>query len=153
MVCSGPSVLHLHEIGCHAYVLISGNNPKIATRLMECMLISYVTNQGIGLQQTNTKPPCHKGNKRRMRPFDFPTGLRPDRLQEIHMVTLLFKPQSVGTSSTKHGKVVPQLDDQVIILLRKSVRLSREFISTLKNHMQVMTPSGNGAILSIILIG
>ena len=38
---SHPSLSHLHEIGCHTYVLISGNNPKIAARLLECILISY----------------------------------------------------------------------------------------------------------------
>ena len=47
-----------------------------------------VTNQGIGLQQTNTKPPFYKGNKCRMRPFCFPTGLGPDRPWESHAVTL-----------------------------------------------------------------
>ena len=78
-----------------------------------------VTNQGIGPQWTDTKPPCQKGNKHRTHPFGFPTGLGLDGPREIHVVTLLFNPQSVGTSSTRHGKVVPQLDDQVIILLRK----------------------------------
>ena len=81
---------------------------------------SDVTNQGIGPRRTDTESPCYKGNERRTRPFGFPTGLGPDRPREIHVVTLQFNPQSVGTSSTKHGKVVPQLDDQVIILLRKS---------------------------------
>ena len=47
-----------------------------------------VTNQGIGLQQTNTKSPCYKGNKRRMHPFGFPTSLGPDRPRETHVVTL-----------------------------------------------------------------
>ena len=47
-----------------------------------------VMNQGIGPQQANTKPPCHKGNKHRTHPFGFPTGLGPDRLWEIHAVTL-----------------------------------------------------------------
>ena len=77
-------------------------------------------NQGIGPRRTNTEPPCYKGNKCRTCPFGFPTGLGPDGPREIHAVTLQFNPQSVGTSSTKHGKVVPQPDDQVIILLRKS---------------------------------
>ena len=95
-------------------------------------------NQGIGPRWTDTRTPCYKGNKRRTRPFGFPTGLGPDEPWEIHVVTLLFNPQCVGTSSTKHGKVVPQLDDQVIILSGKVVRLSGELISTLKNHMQVI---------------
>ena len=33
-----------------------------------------VMNQGIGLRRTHTEPPCYKGNKRRTRPFGFPTG-------------------------------------------------------------------------------
>ena len=72
---------------------------------------SAVTNQGIGPRWTDTEPPCYKGNKRRTRPFSFPTGLGPDGPREIHAVTLYFSPQSVGMSSTEHGKVVPQLDD------------------------------------------
>ena len=47
-----------------------------------------VMNQGIGLRWTNTKPPCYKGNKHRMHPFGFPTGLGPDGLREIYVVTL-----------------------------------------------------------------
>ena len=67
--------LHIHE-----YTMLdddhwSGNPPT-------------VTNQGIGSQQTNTWPPCHKGTKHRMRPFGLPTGLGPDGPQEIHAVTL-----------------------------------------------------------------
>ena len=50
----------------------------------------------------------------------FPTGLGLDVLWETHAVTLQFKSQSVGTSSIKHGKVVPQSDNQVIELLMKS---------------------------------
>ena len=50
--------------------------------------ILIVTNQGIGPRWTNTKPPCHKGNKHRTCPFGFPTGLGPDGPREIHMVTL-----------------------------------------------------------------
>ena len=55
------------------------------------LLVSFrriVTNQGIGLRRTDTEPPCYKGNKRRTRPFGFPTGLGPDGPQEIHAVTL-----------------------------------------------------------------
>ena len=55
-----------------------------------------------------------------MHPFGFPTRLGLDRLRETHVVTLLFKSQSVGMSPIKHGKVVPQSDDQVIKLLMKS---------------------------------
>ena len=47
-----------------------------------------VTNQGIGPQQTNTKPPCYKGNKCRTRPLGFPAGLGLDGLWETHAVTL-----------------------------------------------------------------
>ena len=47
-----------------------------------------VTNQGIGLWWTDTKPPCYKGNKCRTHPFGFPTGLGPDRPQENHTVTV-----------------------------------------------------------------
>ena len=47
-----------------------------------------VTNQGIGPRRSNIEPPCYKGNKRRTRPFGFPTGLGPDGPQEIHAVTL-----------------------------------------------------------------
>ena len=76
-------------------------------------------NQGIGPRRTNTEAPCYKGNKRRTFPFGFPTSLGPDRSWETHVVIPYLKSQSVGMSSTKHGKVVPQPDDQVIILLRK----------------------------------
>ena len=51
-------------------------------------VIGNVTNQGIGPQQTNTKPPCYKGNKHRMRPLGFPTGLGLDGPQETCAVTL-----------------------------------------------------------------
>ena len=79
-------------------------------------------------------------------------------------------------SSTKHGKVVPQLDDQVIILLRKNgttfKRINQHTQESHASHCDIthakvapllhelispydtiMTPSGNGAILSFILIG
>ena len=82
----------------------------------------------------------------------------------------------MGTSSNKHGKVVPQLDDQVIILLRKSGttfrRINQHTEESHASHCDIthakvapllhelispydtiMTPSGNGAILSFILIG
>ncbi len=39
-----PSISHLREIGCRAYVLISGNNPKIAAHSLECILIRYTPN-------------------------------------------------------------------------------------------------------------
>ena len=55
--------------------------------LPHCYIMD-VTNQGIGLRRTDTKPPCYKGNKRRTRPFGFPTGLGPDRPWEINMDTL-----------------------------------------------------------------
>ena len=38
---SHSSVLHLCEIGCCVYVLVSGNNPQIAAQSLECVLISY----------------------------------------------------------------------------------------------------------------
>ena len=38
---SRPSISHLREIGCCVYVLVSGNNPKIAARSLECVLIGY----------------------------------------------------------------------------------------------------------------
>ena len=38
---SCPSVSHLCKIGCHMYILISGNNPKITARSLECILIGY----------------------------------------------------------------------------------------------------------------
>ena len=41
-------------------------------------------------------------------------------------------------SPIKHGKVVPHSAKQVINYSGKVVRLSRELISTLKNHMQVI---------------
>ena len=41
-----------------------------------------VTNQGIGPQRTDTKPPCYKGNKCRTCPFGFPADLGLDRPQE-----------------------------------------------------------------------
>ena len=47
-----------------------------------------VMNQGIGLRWTNTKSPCYKGNKRKMCPFGFPTGLGLDGQWKTHTVTL-----------------------------------------------------------------
>ena len=38
---SHPSISHLRKIGCCVYVLVSDNNPKIATWSLECVLISY----------------------------------------------------------------------------------------------------------------
>ena len=52
------------------------------------MVTTAVTNQGIGPRWTDTKPPCHRGNKRRTRPFGFPTGLGPDGPQEVRVVAL-----------------------------------------------------------------
>ena len=39
-----PSLSHLREIGCRAYVFTSGTNPKIAARSVECVLIGYSSN-------------------------------------------------------------------------------------------------------------
>ena len=39
-----PSLSHLREIGCRAYVFTSGTNPKIAAWLVECVLIGYSSN-------------------------------------------------------------------------------------------------------------
>ena len=39
-----PSLSHLREIGFCAYVFTSGTNPKIAARLVECMLIGFSSN-------------------------------------------------------------------------------------------------------------
>ena len=39
-----PSLSHLSEIGCHAYVFTSGTNPKIAAKSVECVLIGYASN-------------------------------------------------------------------------------------------------------------
>ena len=38
-----PSLTCLREIGCRAFVLISGNNPKIAAQSVEHVLIGYAT--------------------------------------------------------------------------------------------------------------
>jgi hypothetical protein len=38
-----PSLTHLREIGCRCFLLISGNNPKIAARSVEYVLIGYAT--------------------------------------------------------------------------------------------------------------
>ena len=39
-----PSIAHLREIGCRAFVLHSGNTPKIAARAVECVMIGYAPN-------------------------------------------------------------------------------------------------------------
>ena len=39
-----PSVTHLCKIGSHAYVLTTGNNPKITARLIEFTFIGYTSN-------------------------------------------------------------------------------------------------------------
>ena len=39
-----PSLTHLREIGCCAYVLNSTANPKIAAKSVECMLVGYSSN-------------------------------------------------------------------------------------------------------------
>jgi hypothetical protein len=39
-----PSLAHLHEIGCRAFVFIHGVNPKIAAHSMEATLIGYAAN-------------------------------------------------------------------------------------------------------------
>ena len=39
-----PPLLHLHEIGCHAFSLITTNNPKILHRSIPCILIGYAPN-------------------------------------------------------------------------------------------------------------
>ena len=39
-----PDLSHLRKIGCKAYVLITTNNPKIAARSIECVLIRYTPN-------------------------------------------------------------------------------------------------------------
>ena len=39
-----PSLPHLHEIGCHAFVFIHGANPKITARSTEGILIGYAAN-------------------------------------------------------------------------------------------------------------
>ena len=39
-----PSLTHLREIGCWAYVLINGNNPKITAKSVECVLVGYASN-------------------------------------------------------------------------------------------------------------
>jgi len=36
-----PSLLHLYEIGCHAFALIQTANPKIYQQLCPCILIGY----------------------------------------------------------------------------------------------------------------
>ena len=39
-----PSLTHLREIGCRAYVLNSATNPKIAAKSVECTLVGYASN-------------------------------------------------------------------------------------------------------------
>ena len=39
-----PSLMHLREIGCHAYVFINTANPKIAAKSIECTLVGYASN-------------------------------------------------------------------------------------------------------------
>jgi hypothetical protein len=39
-----PSLSHLREIRCHAFMLIQTNNPKIYQCLSPCMLIRYAPN-------------------------------------------------------------------------------------------------------------
>ena len=39
-----PSLMHLHEIGCHAYVFINTANPKITAKSIECTLVGYASN-------------------------------------------------------------------------------------------------------------
>jgi hypothetical protein len=39
-----PNLKHLREIGCRAFVLIEGHNPKVFERSLECVLIGYVPN-------------------------------------------------------------------------------------------------------------
>ena len=54
----------------------------------QCRAEYSVMNLGIGPQWTNTKAPCYKENKCRMRPLGFPTSLGPDGPRETHTVTL-----------------------------------------------------------------
>ena len=102
-----------HSKQCHIFPSLRGH---LGTTVRPTV---GVMNQGIGPQWTYTKPPCYKGNKCRTHPFGFPTDLGPEGPRENHAVTVQFKPQSVGTSPIKYGKVVPQSDNQVINLLRK----------------------------------
>jgi hypothetical protein len=44
---SPPSIAHFHKIGSCAYVLVGMANPKIAARLVECMLIGYALNSKV----------------------------------------------------------------------------------------------------------
>ena len=39
-----PSLSHLCKIGCRAYVLVNGNNLKIAAKSVECVLVGYASN-------------------------------------------------------------------------------------------------------------
>ena len=39
-----PSLTHLREIGCRAYVFINAPNPKIAAKSIECTLVGYASN-------------------------------------------------------------------------------------------------------------
>jgi hypothetical protein len=36
-----PNITHLREIGCRAFVLVRGHNPKLNARSVECVLIGY----------------------------------------------------------------------------------------------------------------
>ena len=52
----------------------SGRHDAILTIVDQgCSKAAIVTNQGIGPRRTDTESPCYKGNKRRTRPFGFPT--------------------------------------------------------------------------------
>ena len=66
------------------------------------------------------KATLSQGKQAQDAPLWFPYRLRAGQTTGKSRGHSLFNPQSVGTSSTKQGKVVPQLDDQVFILLRKS---------------------------------
>ena len=61
---------------------------EIMSTARSAQFIDPVTNQGIGLRRTDIESLCYKGNKRRTRPFGFPTGLGLDGPREIHAVTL-----------------------------------------------------------------
>jgi len=39
-----PNLSHMQELGCQAFVLKQGNNPKICNQSVECMLIGYSPN-------------------------------------------------------------------------------------------------------------
>ena len=78
--------------------------------------LPYVTNQGIGLQWTDTRPPSYKGNKCRTHPFGFPTGLGPDGPWENHVVTLLVQVPECGNKSNQAWEsctTIRQSGDQI----------------------------------------